>query len=119
MSILKTPTNPTKESNQRKVAEQILELAAHTHRQTVSQQNDGISILWNNYMGLTPQEVCDALGTDAAKIFRMHSLLTTYLVAVAEVDGISAEVSVPTNAFTANSDGTVTILDTPYQKTDV
>ena len=79
-------------------------------------QNAGIPVVWNNPK-ITPQQACDALGTDAAKTFELHGKLTELLIAIAQEGGVQATVKLPTNAFTVNADGTVTVSDKPYGQT--
>lgn len=75
-------------------------------------QKDGIDLVWKNNQ-FTPQEIIDALGDDAIKIFQFHGGLTEYLVGIAKVDGIDYTPALPTNAFTVK-DGKITVLDEPY-----
>jgi hypothetical protein len=77
-------------------------------------QKDGIKAVWKNPHGLTPQEVIDALGTDAVKVFAMHAALTQLIVGVAQLDGVQPNISLPTFAFTKHQDGTITVKGTPY-----
>lgn len=77
-------------------------------------QQQGINEVWRNNFGLTPQQVCDALGSDAASAFDLHSRLTSAIVKIAIAAGVTPDVISPTNKFTVNPDGTVTILNEPY-----
>lgn len=77
-------------------------------------QRDGMELFWQNPDGLTPQQVADAFGTDAAKLFTFNTALVEFLVAVGTSEGVAPNISAPTNAFTVNPDGTVTVLETPY-----
>lgn len=70
-----------------------------------------INVMWRNNKKLTPQEICDALGTDAAVAFISHGKLTNFLVELAATLGINYTPALPTKNFTINQDGTVTILD--------
>lgn len=77
-------------------------------------QQDGIDAFWHA-PGLTPQDMSDAYGTDAGKLFAFHAALTDLIIAQSAVEGISPPpVKAPTNAFTVNQDGTVTISEDPY-----
>ena len=76
-------------------------------------QKQGINMVWNN-PSLTPQQVCDGLGNQAAKVFQFHSILTDTIVQIADTAGVQPDILTPTFNFTVNSDGTVTVLSTPY-----
>lgn len=76
-------------------------------------QKEGIRMGWDN-PNLTPAEAAEALGADAAKIFTFHGILTGALVQIASLDGLAPDISLPTNEFTLNQDGTVTIGEGPY-----
>lgn len=72
--------------------------------------------MWANPDGLTAQEVCDAVGTDAATLIIAHGALTGAVVQAATAGGANPMefITLPTYAFTVNPDGTVTVLSTPY-----
>ena len=115
MSLLtQKQTEPTKAEKQARVAERILQSARQIYQQLVSSQQQGIQMLWQNGQGLTPQEVCDGLGADAAKVFELHGMMTNAIVQIATAGGIQPDITFPTNAFTINADGSVTVLETPY-----
>lgn len=103
-----------KELTKLAVANRIRGMSANTFEQLAHTQKRGIDLVWHNPRGLTPQEVCDGLGTDAGSVFRLHSELTKTLVTVATLDGVDYTPALPTNAYQVNDDGTVTILDEPY-----
>ena len=68
--------------------------------------------VWRNPDGLTPQQVCDALGGKASNLFVIAG---TMAGALAQIDpaGLGAMASVPAGyAATVNADGTVTITYT-------
>lgn len=82
----------------------------------VRAQNDGIDAVWHHPV-LTPQEVCDALGINAVAIFDFHAALTDLLYEQALADGIDplTVIKFPTEAFTREQDGRVTIqVGVPY-----
>ena len=116
MSIL-TNTNIsqlTTEQKQAAVASSIKRTAVVNYQQLVRIQKEGIRTVWNNPYGLTPQQVCDALGTDAVKVFDIHGVLTDAIVQIADRDGVTPDVALPKKNFTRNQDGTVTVLETDY-----
>lgn len=78
--------------------------------QMVATHNDLMDRFWNNPLGLTPQQVADGIGVAAASLFLFGGKLATLCN---EVKPGSCP-KVPTNNFTINPDGTVTILDEPY-----
>ena len=65
--------------------------------------------VWHNADGLTPQQVCDALGNKAGNLFIIAGTMAN---ALSQIDpaGLGAMVSVPAGYTAAiNADGTVTI----------
>ena len=65
--------------------------------------------VWKNPDGLTPQQVCDALGTKADNLFVIAGTLVN---ALSQIDpaGLGAMVNLPTGyTVTGNADGTVTV----------
>lgn len=63
------------------------------------------NIVWNNRNGLTPQQVCDALATDAGSLFALAGGLQA-VINTAQAGSLTLT---PPKAVTVNSDGTVTI----------
>lgn len=64
-------------------------------------------IVWANPEGLTPQEVLDAVGHDAAALFQVSSLVSQILaIATGEAP---AAVMPPGWTYTINPDGTVAV----------
>ncbi len=107
MSILTPPTNNL--TPEQATAEHIRESARRNYRVFLAAQKRGIEVIWQNAAGLTPQQCCDSLGTDAARVFRLHGLLTDFIVAVQQLEGLPVDIATPTHAFTLNADGTVTV----------
>ena len=115
MSLLSEQnTAPSLQEIQVNVARSIRGTALSNYRTLCQMQQQGINEVWRNNFGLTPQEVCDALGTDAASAFILHGKLTESIIAIATAGGVTPDILAPTNNFTLNEDGTVTILETPY-----
>ncbi len=114
MSILTYPnqTQPSKELLISNKIESISSLSYQIFKYLTIVQKQGIDLLWNDE-NLTPQEIINALGEDALNIFEMHSILTSALQQIAQVDGISADVALPTRAFEV-VDGKIVVLDDPY-----
>ena len=75
-------------------------------------QTAGIQVLWNDPV-LKPQEIIDALGDEAIKMFQVHGILTDAIKQIAAISGITPSITTPTNAFSI-ADGVITILDSPY-----
>ena len=69
--------------------------------------------VWHNADGLTPQQVCDALGGRAAGLFVIAGTMANALYQI-DPAGLGAMVSVPAGYATAvHADGTVTLTYTP------
>ena len=69
--------------------------------------------VWRNADGLTPQQVCDALGTRAGSLFVIAGTMANALYQI-DPAGLGAMVNVPAGyATTIHADGTVTLTYTP------
>lgn len=110
-----TPSLPDKEVLLKMSVERIKNLSKQYFFDSIRTQREGIQILWENDH-LTPQEIIDALGSDALKVFQFHGALTDFIQGIAQADGVTVELKKPTNSFTVNlSAGTITVTDKPYQ----
>ena len=68
--------------------------------------------VWHNADGLTPQQVCDALGSKAANLFVIAGTMANALYQI-DPAGLGSMASVPAGYTAAsNADGTVTITYT-------
>lgn len=115
MSLLNPQnTEPTLAEKKEMVSDNIKNMAATTYQRLLQSQKQGIQIVWSNPNGLTPQEVCDSLGTNATKIFDLHAQLTEAIVNIAAIDGVTPDIALPTKNFSRNQDGTVTVLESDY-----
>jgi hypothetical protein len=116
MSLLTHPEPADAEADRIRTA--ILNLSRRTFAAMLEAQRQGIDLLWHGQAtglhGLTPQQVCDALGEDAGKVFAFHGALTDFILTQATADGVSVDVAIPPFAFTVNADGTVTVSTEPY-----
>lgn len=112
-SLLTPAADTSIEATQARAAQRIGQLTAAGYDQLVRLQREGIDLVWRNADGLTPQQVCDALGTSAAKVFAIHSALTQALVSAQQADGIPVSVALPTHEYVINPDGTVSVAADP------
>jgi hypothetical protein len=114
MSILsqQAQQTPSKEEKLAQKVKRIKEFSKQSYNQINFLQKEGIKLLWKD-SSLTPQEIIDALGADALKVFQMHGILTTAIVDIATVDGITPSIALPTNAFSTLS-GTIVVSEDPY-----
>lgn len=118
MSTLLTPplsTPPAPRVAQiKQQALNIRRLSRESYETITRIQQRGIDALWN-HPELTPQEIIDGLGADAIKVFQYHGALTNYLVTLAQTEGITPDIKLPTNAFTIDMEnGTITVTEDPY-----
>lgn len=104
----------TLEQKQTIAARQLKNMAQQQYSNLCRMQKQGMKYLWENPDGLTPQEVCDSVGTDASLYMLAHGALTSCIISAAQTSGIDPDITLPTNAFTINANGTVTISDDPY-----
>lgn len=110
--IVEIPTI-SKDRKLNRAVNSIKNMSAETFNKNVNTQRNGIDILWNN-PDLTPQEIIDELGDDAVKLFQFHAALTTFILSVAQIEGIEVDVKLPTNAFEISEVGKITVTDGPY-----
>jgi len=105
---------PTTADKQDRAKAHIDAIIAGCWNTMVIAQHDGIDAFWNNKDGLTPQQVADKYGTRAGALFAFNTALVTFLLTQAAARSVNVIVKPPTNAFTVNQDGTVTISNDPY-----
>lgn len=114
MSILtSTTTVISEEEKLQRITKNIKSISARAYGDLVRVQKTGIDAVWNN-KDFTPQQIIDALGDDAIKIFEVHGKLTDYLTAISIIDEIPYTPALPTYAFTV-SGNKITVTDKPYQ----
>lgn len=116
MSILiqPTPTAPSKENKLKLHTLRIKEMAHESYKNISQIQRRGIDMVWNN-LEFTPQEVINTLGTDAINIFKYHGELTQYVIGLAQSEGITPDIKLPTNKFIVDEvNKTITVTDEPY-----
>lgn len=102
MAILATTLD---EATQKVVdALRIKSVCAGTLASLVANYKSGFNIVWHNPK-LTPQQVFDALGTDAGQFLSMAQDLATLILKYAPATVLPAA----PKAMTVNPDGTVTV----------
>ena len=94
------------------LAAEIKRFSKRSYDSVLEIQNKGINLVWKRGR-FTPQQIIDALGPDAVKIFQMHAILTDAIKQIAAIDGIEAPVALPTNAFEV-VDGAIVVSEDPY-----
>jgi len=100
----------TLERLQARAAQRLSTTAKTQYAALCRMQKDGIAAIWANREGLTPQQVCDAVGANAGKLIQAHGALTAAIITAANLDGTDPDIGLPTHAYTVNPDGTVTVL---------
>lgn len=117
MSILLPPLSaapPTKEEKLERLVLNIKQLSRDAYKTVSEVQKRGINMVWN-HPSLTPQEIVDALGADAIKVFQYHGALTDYIVALSQAEGIQPDINLPSKAFVIDPQtGKITITEDPY-----
>lgn len=117
MQLLPQPENTSSiplEKRLQKAAFQLKGMVEGQYKQICRMQKEGIKFMWDNPDALSPQQVADIAGTNGGKLMAFHGGLTTFIVNAATIEGVQPDIALPTNNFTVNQDGTVTVLDTPY-----
>jgi hypothetical protein len=102
---------PTRGQRAKESADAIKQIAVQSVVQFVNNINQGFQLIWQNQMGLSPQEVCDALGTDARGVFERHAATAQFLVT--QAPAIAALLATVPDGYTIsyNEDGTVVISE--------
>lgn len=90
----------------------IKQTIKQSFRQLLDIQHRGIRVVWENN-NLTPQEIIDAMGDDAVKVFQYHGLLTDLIKQLAILDNVTPDIKLPTNEFTVTN-SKITVGEGPY-----
>jgi len=113
MNIFTSPTYTlSKEQLLADKLQQISHVANNGYNNISEIQKSGIDVLWNDPT-LKPQEIIDALGDNAIKIFQIHGILTDAIKQIAEISGVAPNIATPTNAFSI-VDNVITVSNNPY-----
>ncbi len=108
------PQTPSRELKLKMVANNIKKLSIESFEKIIEIQKKGVEALWN-HPEYTPQEIINALGDNAIKVFQYHGGLTEYINSVAIAEGIQPTIKLPTNSFTIDATtGKITVSDQPY-----
>jgi len=99
------PKELTIEQKQELVTAQIEQQAFKAHSTLVKTYQDLYDRVWENRLGLTPQQVFDGLGTQGVELFKLSHLLVT-IVNSAQPGTIKL---IQPYEYTINPDGTVTV----------
>lgn len=98
--------NATTEDKAKEAADSLVKITKNTFDKILVAYTNGAQTFWNNPQA-TPQEISDALGTDASEVFSLHYKLGEI---IATVNPIFLENTANLiGNFTQNEDGTVTI----------
>lgn len=81
--------------------------AKNVYNNMLNTYSRGLRLFWNN-PNATPQQISNALGTDAKELFELHYKLGQLISSVDPL--VVASVSSIVGQFIMNEDGTVTIL---------
>ena len=105
-------TAPTYEQRLQAEVATINRLALTAYHQLVMQHRTMMAAFWANANGFTAQQIFDAYGTNAAAIFIKSAEMVAYIASQEDALGIPEAdryvIAMP-NAYTINSDGTVTV----------
>lgn len=107
MGILDQNQQTAQQPNPIMAANNLKNQAYSTYKNMVDTFNNGAKLFWSNPRGLSPQQISDALGSDARELFELHGKLGTLISSIKPED-IAEGISL-VGQFTYNEDGTVTI----------
>lgn len=102
---------PTRGQRAKESADAVKQIAVQSVVQFVNQLNQGFQLIWSNPVGLSPQEVCDALGADAAGVFQRHAATAAFLVKQAPAIAPMLATVPEGYKIAYNEDGTVVISE--------
>ncbi len=111
-TITPTPSIP-QDVKLKRVVNRIKNVSIETFNSLIQTQRNGIDLLWHDEE-LTPQQIIDELGDDALKIFSFHGKLTALILDLASIDNVDVGLKLPTNAFSINQLGKITVSSDPY-----
>ena len=101
--------NPAKQlsitDRQSRVAQNIRMQTFHFFTDVKKRYETLFNIVWNNPLGLTPQQALDGMGSNAVELFQYSDLLRTMLT---QVDESYIPPQTP-NKVSINEDGTVIV----------
>lgn len=107
MSVLDKDLSDNRPPAAERTAMDLLRTTKQTFEFMTMAFNRGAQQFWNNNDGASPQEIADALGTDAAEMFQLHAKLGQLLGEVKPdsiVEGLSY-----VGTIVYNEDGTVQV----------
>lgn len=114
-TVLATIPVITKEERLNQITSNIKNVSRETFNKLIETQRQGIRLMWET-PGITPQEIIDALGPDAIKVFQFHGGLTDLINGLASIDNVDVVLKYPTNAFTIDPNtGAITVTKDPYK----
>lgn len=108
MSILDNNPNVDMIPPATRVANHLVSMTVRSYQQMVDSFNRGAIMFWQNPQGLTPDEIAEALGTNAQEVFALHYKLGQ-LIGSVKPEAIAEGVSL-VGEFAYNEDGSVTIV---------
>ena len=97
------------------VAERIYAINANLLQTLQDSLSEGYRTFWANAQGVPPQDVADALGTDAAQMMYWHQQLAVITGQICQSSGrpFTVPTSIPENwAYTVGEDGLLTLTFT-------
>lgn len=99
--------NPMQSNNPDQIANRLKDQAKNVYNTMVSVFIRSSKMFWDN-PNASPEEIAQALGTDAKQLFELHYKLGQFIAEVNPSD--ISEVSSVIGNFTINENGTVNII---------
>lgn len=101
----------TRSTKAKEASEAIKQIAVQAVAHYANSINQGFDLLWNNPNGLSPQEVCNALGTDGVAVFAKHKATAEFLVSQVPVLATILKQVPDGYKISFSQDGNVTIVE--------
>ena len=99
----------TKEQKKERAVQNLRSNTSVLFMRMIQTYEQGMRTVWNNQQGLTPQEVMDGLGTDAAEAVNLRQLLKQTIQQAKPDQELSQRPE--GKDLQINDDGTVTVVD--------
>lgn len=104
------PSAPTPQERLQNRAVSFSNQLNQQYNQIITLATQVAEFVWRNPLGMTPQQVFDAFGTNAGDLVKISQ---AYTILIQTYTGVAPQITPPGFKVTVNNDGTVTVGTTP------